>query len=131
MASQERIRAAVVFGGQSTEHSVSCVSRASVLANLDPARFEVSRSASHRRARGCSARPTRRRWRSTAGPCRPSPPAPRYEDDYDGELRYDVAPLPLLAALARTSSCTWAPRARSTPRPWVWAGWSRRRRSSP
>jgi len=41
MASQERIRVAVVFGGQSTEHSVSCVSAASVLANLDPARFEV------------------------------------------------------------------------------------------
>ncbi len=41
MASQERIRVAVVFGGQSTEHSVSCVSAASVLANLDPTRFEV------------------------------------------------------------------------------------------
>jgi D-alanine-D-alanine ligase len=41
MASQERIRVAVVFGGQSTEHTVSCVSAASVLANLDPARFEV------------------------------------------------------------------------------------------
>jgi D-alanine-D-alanine ligase len=38
---QERIRVAVVFGGQSSEHSVSCVSAASVLANLDPARFEV------------------------------------------------------------------------------------------
>ena len=36
MASQERIRVAVVFGGQSTEHAVSCVSAASVLANLDP-----------------------------------------------------------------------------------------------
>jgi D-alanine-D-alanine ligase len=41
MASQERVRVAVVFGGQSTEHAVSCVSAASVLANLDPARFEV------------------------------------------------------------------------------------------
>ncbi|HYQ67046.1 D-alanine--D-alanine ligase family protein [Actinophytocola sp.] len=41
MASQERVRVAVVFGGQSTEHTVSCVSAASVLANLDPARFEV------------------------------------------------------------------------------------------
>jgi D-alanine-D-alanine ligase len=37
----ERIRVAVVFGGQSSEHSVSCVSAASVLANLDPERFEV------------------------------------------------------------------------------------------
>ena len=41
MASQDRIRVAVVFGGQSTEHAVSCVSAASVLANLDPSRFEV------------------------------------------------------------------------------------------
>jgi D-alanine-D-alanine ligase len=41
MASSERIRVAVVFGGQSTEHSVSSVSAASVLANLDPERFEV------------------------------------------------------------------------------------------
>ena len=41
MASQERVRVAVVFGGQSTEHSVSCVSAASVLANLDPERFEI------------------------------------------------------------------------------------------
>jgi D-alanine-D-alanine ligase len=38
---QQRIRVAVVFGGQSSEHSVSCVSAASVIANLDPARFEV------------------------------------------------------------------------------------------
>ncbi len=41
MASQHRIRVAVVFGGQSTEHTVSCVSAASVLANLDQDRFEV------------------------------------------------------------------------------------------
>ncbi|MGQ0837515.1 D-alanine--D-alanine ligase family protein [Actinokineospora sp.] len=36
-----KIRVAVVFGGRSTEHAVSCVSAASVLANLDPDRFEV------------------------------------------------------------------------------------------
>jgi D-alanine-D-alanine ligase len=41
MASQERIRVAVVFGGQSTEHAVSCVSAASVFTNLDPERFEI------------------------------------------------------------------------------------------
>jgi D-alanine-D-alanine ligase len=41
MASQERVRVAVVFGGQSTEHTVSCVSAASVLANMDPERFET------------------------------------------------------------------------------------------
>ncbi|EWC62485.1 D-alanine--D-alanine ligase [Actinokineospora spheciospongiae] len=36
-----KIRVAVVFGGRSTEHAVSCVSAASALANLDPDRFEV------------------------------------------------------------------------------------------
>jgi D-alanine-D-alanine ligase len=35
------IRVAVVFGGRSSEHAISCVSASSVLANLDPARFDV------------------------------------------------------------------------------------------
>ena len=37
----ERVRVAVVFGGRSSEHSVSCVSAGSVLAHLDPERFEI------------------------------------------------------------------------------------------
>ncbi|MFC9787956.1 D-alanine--D-alanine ligase family protein [Rhodococcus sp. NPDC127528] len=36
-----RTRVAVVFGGRSSEHSVSCVSAGSVLRNLDPERYEV------------------------------------------------------------------------------------------
>jgi len=36
-----RTRVAVVFGGRSSEHGVSCVSAGSVLAHLDPERFEV------------------------------------------------------------------------------------------
>jgi D-alanine-D-alanine ligase len=40
--SAERIRVAVVFGGRSGEHSVSCSSAASVLQHLDPERFEVT-----------------------------------------------------------------------------------------
>ncbi|HEY4023866.1 MAG TPA: D-alanine--D-alanine ligase family protein [Pseudonocardiaceae bacterium] len=35
-----KLRVAVVFGGRSTEHEVSCLSAGSVLANLDPDRFE-------------------------------------------------------------------------------------------
>ncbi|HEX3780124.1 MAG TPA: D-alanine--D-alanine ligase family protein [Pseudonocardiaceae bacterium] len=35
-----KLRVAVVFGGRSTEHGVSCLSAGSVLANLDPDRFE-------------------------------------------------------------------------------------------
>ncbi|CAM3770910.1 D-alanine--D-alanine ligase family protein [Tsukamurella ocularis] len=37
----ERIRVAVVFGGRSSEHAVSCVSAGSILAHLDPERFQV------------------------------------------------------------------------------------------
>ena len=36
-----KTRVAVLFGGQSTEHAVSCVSAASVLAHLDPERYEA------------------------------------------------------------------------------------------
>jgi D-alanine-D-alanine ligase len=36
-----RIRVAVVFGGRSSEHAISCVSAGSVIAALDPERYEV------------------------------------------------------------------------------------------
>jgi len=39
--SDRRIRVAVIFGGRSTEHAISCVSAGSVLAALDPDRYEV------------------------------------------------------------------------------------------
>ncbi|GGK28436.1 D-alanine--D-alanine ligase [Pilimelia terevasa] len=39
--SQDRIRVAVVFGGRSTEHAISCVSAGGILAALDPAEFDV------------------------------------------------------------------------------------------
>ncbi|GAA0534315.1 D-alanine--D-alanine ligase [Saccharopolyspora subtropica] len=38
---QRKIRVAVVFGGRSTEHGISCVSAGSVLAHLDRDRFEI------------------------------------------------------------------------------------------
>ncbi|MGV0716508.1 D-alanine--D-alanine ligase family protein [Mycolicibacterium sp. XJ662] len=38
----ERIRVAVVYGGRSSEHAISCVSAGSILRHLDPARFDVS-----------------------------------------------------------------------------------------
>src|SRR3954462_629278 len=40
-AGQRRIRVAVVFGGRSSEHAISCVSAGSVLAHLDRERFDV------------------------------------------------------------------------------------------
>jgi D-alanine-D-alanine ligase len=36
-----RIRVAVVYGGRSSEHAISCVSAGSIMRNLDPLRFEV------------------------------------------------------------------------------------------
>ena len=36
-----RIRVAVVYGGRSSEHAISCVSAGSILRHLDPRRFEV------------------------------------------------------------------------------------------
>ena len=41
MDEQRKIRVAVVFGGRSAEHSVSCASAAHVLAAIDPGRYEV------------------------------------------------------------------------------------------
>ena len=37
----DRTRVAVVFGGRSSEHAISCVSAGSILRNLDPERFDV------------------------------------------------------------------------------------------
>ncbi|WP_328607242.1 D-alanine--D-alanine ligase [Amycolatopsis sp. NBC_00345] len=39
--SAEKVRVAVVFGGRSSEHTISCLSAGSVIANLDPERFEI------------------------------------------------------------------------------------------
>ncbi|MEO3757204.1 D-alanine--D-alanine ligase family protein [Mycobacterium sp. B14F4] len=36
-----RVRVAVVYGGRSSEHAISCVSAGSILRNLDPRRFDV------------------------------------------------------------------------------------------
>lgn len=37
----QRIRVAVIYGGRSSEHSVSCVSAGAVISHLDPAKYEV------------------------------------------------------------------------------------------
>jgi D-alanine-D-alanine ligase len=39
--SRDKVRVAVVFGGRSSEHAISCVSAGAVMAHLDPERFEV------------------------------------------------------------------------------------------
>ncbi|BAX91746.1 D-alanine--D-alanine ligase family protein [Mycobacterium shigaense] len=41
MSANDRVRVAVVFGGRSNEHAISCVSAGSILRHLDPRRFEV------------------------------------------------------------------------------------------
>ena len=37
----DKVRVAVVFGGRSAEHAISCVSAGSVMAALDPDRYDV------------------------------------------------------------------------------------------
>src|SRR4030081_3260469 len=39
--SGDKVRVAVVFGGRSSEHAISCISAGSVLSHLDRERFEV------------------------------------------------------------------------------------------
>jgi D-alanine-D-alanine ligase len=41
VSASQRVRVAVVFGGRSNEHAISCVSAGSILRNLDPERFDV------------------------------------------------------------------------------------------
>jgi D-alanine-D-alanine ligase len=41
MTTPERVRLVVLFGGQSSEHEVSCTSAASVLRAVDPARYDA------------------------------------------------------------------------------------------
>lgn len=41
LSAARRVRVAVVYGGRSSEHAISCVSAGSILRNLDPERFEV------------------------------------------------------------------------------------------
>ncbi len=41
MSENSRTRVAVVFGGRSSEHAISCVTAAGVMAALDPERYEV------------------------------------------------------------------------------------------
>jgi D-alanine-D-alanine ligase len=36
-----KIRVAVVFGGRSSEHAISCLTAGSVMAALDPGRYEI------------------------------------------------------------------------------------------
>lgn len=40
-SNQHRTTVAVIYGGQSTEHSVSCISAGAIMDNLDPQRYEV------------------------------------------------------------------------------------------
>ncbi|MCW2739868.1 MAG: ddl [Blastococcus sp.] len=55
-----RIRVAVVFGGRSAEHAISCVSAGSVIAALDPERYEVVRVGITRDGRWVLADPDQR-----------------------------------------------------------------------
>ena len=71
--SSPKTRVAVVFGGRSTEHAISCVSAGSMLAALDrDASTRSSRSASPGGRAGCSPPATRRAGDHGTGSCRRS-----------------------------------------------------------
>jgi D-alanine-D-alanine ligase len=55
-----KVRVAVVFGGRSAEHAISCVSAGSVIAALDPDRYEVVRVGITREGRWVLADPDQR-----------------------------------------------------------------------
>lgn len=38
---EKKIRVAVIYGGRSTEHSISCISAGAVMAHLDPQRYDI------------------------------------------------------------------------------------------
>ena len=46
-----------------------------------------------------------------------------FDDDYDGEFRYDRQPSGPCRRCARTGWCTWDRRARACRRRCGWAGW--------
>src|SRR3954467_7849377 len=60
-ANRGKLRVAVVFGGRSAEHAISCVSAGSVIAALDPDRYEIVRVGSTTDGRWVLAAPDR--WR--------------------------------------------------------------------
>ena len=62
------MRVAVVFGGRSAEHAISCVSAGSVIAALDPDRYEVVRVGIATDGRWVLADPSSG-WRSPTAPC--------------------------------------------------------------
>ncbi len=53
MSQQRKIRVAVVFGGRSAEHAVSCVSAGNVLGAIDTAKYEVIPIGITQPASGC------------------------------------------------------------------------------
>jgi len=70
-------RIAVVFGGRSSEHAISCVTAGSVLRVLDPERYEVLPiGISTGRSLGADGRGQTGSWRSPTGACPPGSTRP-------------------------------------------------------
>ena len=77
MSEQRKIRVAVVFGGRSAEHAVSCASAGLVLGAIDRDRYEVVPVGIARDGRWVLTSATPRGSRSGQGNCRRSMPSPR------------------------------------------------------
>ena len=82
MASTDRVRLVVLFGGQSAEHEVSCTTAAHVLAAVDPDRYEVGPVGITREGTWVQADDARAALAPARRPARPPgwrPPAPPVE----------------------------------------------------
>ena len=71
-----RTRVAVVFGGRSSEHAISCVSAGSVLRHLDRERFDVVPVGITRDGGWVLGPTTPSGWRSPTARCPEDPAAP-------------------------------------------------------
>ena len=126
-----KVRVAVVFGGRSAEHAISCVSAGSVMAALDPERYEVVPVGIATDGRWVLGRPRPAAGRSPTASCPRSTAAPRSRSSATRPAAGwpSSSPAPRsAAALDRgrrrlPASCT-APTARTAPSRgcWRWPG---------
>jgi len=91
VASADRIRLVLLFGGRSAEHEVSCISALHVLRAIDPARFEVVPIGVTRQGR----------WLSAAGSVAALPAAAPSLPSPDDEAGPELDPMPTLLPEAR------------------------------
>ena len=67
MQSANKMCVALLFGGMSSEHEVSCVSVGNFVRNIDRSKYEVLTVGITKEGRCSTPRPRRNRWPTAAG----------------------------------------------------------------